>query len=129
MIAVDTNILIRYITNDDPGQCKKAEKLLKQYPKPRDVYVSNIVLVETEWVLSSVYHFPKKDILRTLDAIAGISQFAFDNRESLLLAIEKFWKAGKDFSGCLIGEQGRIPLCKTYTFDKKLKTDGNFVVI
>ena len=75
MIAIDTNILIRFLVEDDAHQTKKAEKILKKHNNDGEIYLTNIVLVETEWVLSSVYQFSKNKIWSTIDLILNTKQF------------------------------------------------------
>jgi predicted nucleic-acid-binding protein len=68
MHAVDTNIIIRYLTGDDPGQAAKARALIGQTP----VYVPQTVLLEVEWVLRGVYDLKPAQIIPALRALAGL---------------------------------------------------------
>lgn len=129
MIAIDTNILIRFLVEDDIQQTRKAENILKKHKNDAEIYLSNIVLIETEWVLSSVYQFPKNKICNTMDRILETKQFAFDDREILIRTNQKYRQKNKDFSDSLIGELGNRKSIKTYTFDKELKNDPNFIVV
>ena len=129
MIAIDTNILIRFLIEDDVYQTKRAEKVLKEHNDEGKIYLSNIVLVETEWVLSSVYQFSKNKICSTIDRILNTKQFVFDDREVLIRANIKYIQKNKDFSDSLIGELGNVKSIKTYTFDKQLKNHPNFIVV
>lgn len=54
MIGLDTNVLIRYLTRDDEGQYRATMKLLTR--KAARFFIADLVLVETDWVLSSLYH-------------------------------------------------------------------------
>jgi predicted nucleic-acid-binding protein len=60
LIAVDTNVLVRYFTNDDPEQARRAASLLAG---PETVYVAHSVLMELEWVLRAIYELPRPAIL------------------------------------------------------------------
>jgi len=63
MIAVDTNVLVRVITNDDSGQAPLAARLLNRHDK---VFISKTVLLELEWVLRSAYKIGAAHILKAL---------------------------------------------------------------
>jgi len=129
MIAIDTNILIRFLVEDDIQQTRKAENMLKKYKNDGEIYLSNIVLIEAEWVLSSVYQFPKNKICDTIERILDTRQFSFNDREVLIRANQKYRHKNKDFSDSLTGELGNRRSIKTYTFDKHLKDDPNFIVL
>jgi predicted nucleic-acid-binding protein len=129
MIAFDTNLLVRYLTEDDKAQCEKVENLIKSHSGEEVIFLSNIVLVETEWVLHSVYGFSPKEIHHALDTIVSIGQFAFKDRELIKHALQKYHDGIHDFSDCLIGEDGKNMHAKTYTFDKQLSKDNNFIVV
>jgi predicted nucleic-acid-binding protein len=68
MTAVDTNILIRLLTDDDPSQCAKAKKLLKHSP----VFIPETVLLECEWVLRCTYGFSRPQIFDGLTGLLGL---------------------------------------------------------
>lgn len=129
MIGIDTNVLVRWITQDDTVQCKKVDALFKKHLKSRGIFISDIVLIELEWVLESVYNFQRKQIIDVLYLITRVQQFCFRNSETISKAIEKFSTGGKDFSDCLIGEIGHESGCKTFTFDKALKGNPAFIVL
>jgi len=129
MISIDTNILIRWITLDDSLQCKKVELLFSKHNKFQEIFISDIVLIELEWVLASVYKFERKSIIHELHRIVRVNQFCFRNKKTLLKAIDKFSNGAKDFSDCLIGEVGQELDCKTYTFDKALRENTSFVLL
>lgn len=122
-------ILVRWITQDDPVQCKKVDALFLNHLRSKEIFISDIVLIELEWVLESVYDFQRKQIIDVLWLITRIQQFCFRNSETLSKAIEKFSTGGKDFSDCLIGEIGHECGCKTFTFDKALKGNPSFIIL
>lgn len=72
MIAIDTNILVRYITQDDELQSKSAEKLLAEYDgKTQSIFINNIVLCELFWVLDRGYKYSKDQMIATIRIIFG----------------------------------------------------------
>jgi len=129
MIALDTNILIRYLTGDDKKQCAKVDALFGKHSGEGEIFISDAVLIELEWVLSSIYKFKAQAIAGAIARIIEVRQFCFANKEMLLRALSRYKASHKDFSDCIIGEHGKSMGAKTYTFDNGCKSDGNFIVI
>ena len=75
MIAVDSNIVVRFLTGDDEVQAKKAAVLFKK----QDVYIADTVILESEWVLRYAYHFPVEDICRALIKLFGLPNIYLSN--------------------------------------------------
>ena len=121
MIAVDTNVLVRYITNDDKEQALLATTLLDSYiGKEKSIFINNIVLCELVWVLVRGYKYQKEDIIKTLKLLLSSVEFEFENHELAFLAVIEYEKAEADFSDILIGLLNHYRNCKvTYSFDKK----------
>jgi predicted nucleic-acid-binding protein len=96
MIAVDTNVLVRVLTNDDPAQAKRAMQILRS----SEVWVSRTVLLETEWVLRHAYGLDAAAIGRAFTTIAGVSTVELEARAAVLQAL--VWHgAGMDFADAL----------------------------
>ncbi|NBY35009.1 MAG: PIN domain-containing protein [Alphaproteobacteria bacterium] len=121
MIAVDTNVLVRYITNDDKEQALLATTLLDSYiGKEKSIFINNIVLCELVWVLVRGYKYQKEDIIKTLKLLLSSVEFEFENHELAFLAVIEYEKAEADFSDILIGLLNHYRNCKvTYSFDQK----------
>ena len=93
MLAIDTNLIVRYLTGDHPGQAARARALVDGY----DVFVPTSVLLETEWVLRSVYGFASEQIARALTDFAGLPRVSVQNAGQTATALE--WAArGLDFA-------------------------------
>lgn len=120
MIAVDTNILVRYITNDDEEQAILATKLLDKYKgQEKSIFINNIVLCELIWVLLRGYKYKKSEIVRTLKLLLTSIEFEFENQELSLRATFEYEKADADFSDILIGITNHHLECTpTFSFDK-----------
>ena len=122
MRAVDTNILVRLIARDDPRQVAAAEAFVS-----RGAWVSHIVLVETMWVLESVYDLDQRAQARAVDMLLNHHDLTVQDSDVVLLATDRFrTKSGVSFSDCLVLEvarkAGHLPLA---TFDRELaKLDG-----
>lgn len=123
MIGIDTNILVRYLTNDDKEQCKIVSSLLKQHSGHKaSIYINNIVLCELIWVLETGYKYSREVIVNAVKALLQTMEFRFDHHELLVLAIMEYAKSAKiDFADILITLSNKKNGCKvTYSFDKAL---------
>lgn len=117
MIAIDTNVLVRLMVNDSPQQALLAQKRIQQEGL---VFIPLIVMVETAWVLSSVYDLSKAELIRTMEEILSVSQFSVENSDIIWRALADFKKSNADFSDCVISRSAQLHDCKiTVTFDKK----------
>lgn len=127
MIGVDTNILVRYFTQDDPQQSQIAEILFDQYlNKPQSIFINNIVICELIWVLDSGYNYSKAQITKTIMQILSTKEFAFEHHSLLWLSLELYESGNIDFSDALISQLNKSHQCiTTYTFDKQaIKLEG-----
>ena len=128
MIAIDTNVLLRYLLNDDQGQADLAEKLISG----KDiVLITDVVLVETLWILKGKkYQLNKTDLVRVIQALFKEPNIRFENGQVVWLALNDYRNAqpinGKlaDFSDALIVNKAKFIACGisdelsgVYTFD------------
>lgn len=103
MPAVDTNVLVRLLTADDPDQTARAEAFLARGP----VWVSNVVLVETVWVLQAVYGWRKEQTLVMLRGVADSSDFTVQDPLVVKAAVAGLADSNADFADCLALELAR----------------------
>lgn len=107
MLAVDTNLLVRIVTNDEPAQVRRALKLFQA----QDILIPKTVLLETAWVLRYAYKLTPGAIARTLRAIAGLPNVVLEGPSEIALALDWFDK-GLDFADALhlasSGKAGRF---------------------
>ncbi len=96
MLAVDTNVIIRYLTRDDREQFAKADALIRE----EDVYVCTTVLLETEWVLRRAYGFSPTRIVAALRAFAGLPSVILEDAPRAARALE-WMEGGMDFADAL----------------------------
>src|SRR5664280_2318045 len=96
MLAIDTNIIVRYLTGDHPKQSAAAKALIGG----KDVFVCTTVLMETEWVLRSVYGFPADRIDKAFIAFGGLARVTLENARSVAKALA-WMQAGMDFADAL----------------------------
>ena len=96
MRAVDTNIIIRFLTGDDPQQADKARTIIGHEP----VFVPRTVLLEVEWVLRGVYEFPAHRIIPALRALAGLPGVSVEDAPLVAKALD--WaEGGMEFADAL----------------------------
>ena len=116
MICVDTNIIIRFLTHDDEQQYNKAFSIFNSY----EVFISDTVVLETEWVLRYAYKFSVDDICYALLNLFGLNNVHLSNPSLIAQAIE-WHKQGLDFSDAM-----HLAQCqqyeKLYTFDKSFSS-------
>jgi len=96
MISVDTNILVRILTRDDDLQCRKAMILFEN----NDIFITNTVILETEWVLRYAYGFSRSDINRALMHLCGLRQVNLAHPQQIAKALA-WHKDGLDFADAL----------------------------
>jgi predicted nucleic-acid-binding protein len=114
MRGIDTNLIVRYLTGDHPKQSAAARALIDG----EDVFVATTVLLETEWVLRSVYGFAPSQICTALRAFAGLSRVTMEDPALIATALDRV-TAGMDFADAL--HIGRAEHCDGFaTFDQRL---------
>jgi predicted nucleic-acid-binding protein len=122
MRAVDTNVLVRLITRDDPRQTVAAEHFIAG-----GAWVPTLVLAEAVWVLGAVYELSSTDQAKALQMLLDHQELVVHDRETVAAALELFRaRPALGFSDCLVIESarkaGHLPLG---TFDRNLaKVEG-----
>ena len=127
MLGLDTNVLIRYLMEDDRRQYEKARRLIqREAGNGEPVLISLLVLLEVEWVLRSRYGLSKADILAAFSALLDAADLAFEDETSVEYALYSWKDSAADFADCLIEARNRRSGCRaTATFDgKALKVAG-----
>jgi predicted nucleic-acid-binding protein len=127
MLGIDTNVLVRFLVRDDQTQFGKARKLLKrEVSSGRRVFINQLVLLETEWVLRSRYGLAKTQMLETISGLLDAPDVQLEDEPAVEEAVFVWRDANADFADCLIGARNRRLGCNaTATFDTKaLKLPG-----
>ena len=120
MAALDTNVLVRYIVQDDAAQFAAAKRLISRcVGDGSTLFVPVTVVLELEWVLRSGFGFGKDDVLLTLSSLLSAAELVFESEQALEVALQLFRKGSADFADCLhvalATQAGEQPL---WTFDK-----------
>lgn len=128
MIGIDTNILVRYFTQDNLEQAQVVEQVINSYAtSPNSLFINNIVMCELIWVLERGYKYSKEAISAVIKQMLSTEEFAFENQKLLWLALNQYNQNKLDFSDALIGEINKEFGCsKTLTFDQAAIKANNF---
>ncbi len=121
MVGIDTNILVRYIVDDDPKQSKLATHLLeKTCSKENPGFINHIVLCELVWVLGGAYKVNKAILMDVLKRLLESTELSIESPEIAWAALGDFSKGQADYSDYLITHRNKSLGCShTFTFDKK----------
>jgi predicted nucleic-acid-binding protein len=104
MISLDTNVLVRLLTNDDPKQVRLARKALDlALAEGKTVWVSVVVLCELVWVLQGLYKYDKKQVITALDALLKFSGIEVQSPHLVKKARDMLSTHGADFADILLG--------------------------
>jgi len=118
MIGLDTNVLVRYIMQDDPRQSAKATKLIESLEADRPGFIGMVSIVELYWVLTSCYDLTNDQVRQALDLLLRTRQIVVDRADQVLRALKVFETGKADFADCLIERAAAAAGCeKTMTFD------------
>ena len=120
MIGLDTNVLVRYIMQDDPKQSPKASKLIESLDGDNPGYITHVCVIELYWVLTSCYELTGEQVTQALEAILRTKQLMVERADQVMRAMQVFAQAkGKaDFADCLIERSASSAGCtQTMTFD------------
>ena len=118
MIGLDTNVLVRYIAQDDIKQSALATNLIHSLTKDSPGFVSLVSLIELVWVMQSCYKSTKFEILKILETLVTTRELVIENSETVIRAIKVYSGSGADFSDCLIERSANKAGCEySVTFD------------
>jgi predicted nucleic-acid-binding protein len=128
VLGIDTNVLVRFLVRDDQTQFEKARKLLKrEVSNGRRVFINQLVLLETEWVLRSRYGLAKTLMLDTISRLLDAPDIQLEDEPAVEEALFIWRDANADFADCLIGARNRRLGCRaTVTFDTKASKLSGF---
>ena len=131
MMGLDTNVLVRYLTQDDPWQARRASALVEDtLARGERCFVNLVVLCELVWVLRGTYELDKRTVLDTLERILDTAQFEIDEKDQVREAVGSYRRGRGDFADYLIGHRNQHAGClETATFDRRLKGSSGFQIL
>jgi len=120
MAGLDTNVLVRWMLDDDPRQAARVQRLFDEVREEQSpLFIPSIVMLELEWVLRSRYALDKSTVLGAFNALLETQELEFQDEPALERALSLYRQSSADFADCLhagqCGSAGRSPMI---TFDE-----------
>ena len=121
MPALDTNVLVRYVVQDDQAQLAEARRLIRKcVADGQTLFVPVTVALELEWVLRASFEYAKDEVMEALSSLFSAAELIFESERALEVALQLYRKGSADFADCLhialAAQAGELPL---RTFDKR----------
>lgn len=131
MIGIDTNILVRYITQDDELQSRVATEFIENYcSNGNKIFVNHLVICELVWVLKKCYKLSKSKTINVIQHILQISQFSIENAQIIWQALTDYKQGSADFADYVVARTNIFNNCaETITFDKKASKSKGFSLL
>jgi predicted nucleic-acid-binding protein len=131
MTGLDTNVLVRFLTDDDPVQAPRAAALISTtIARGERCFIGPIVLCELTWVLRGAYGVSKADLIETIERLLATSQFMIGEKDVVRRALAAYRAGRADFADYLIGASHRDARCtRTATFDRRLRGSEDFQLL
>jgi len=129
--GIDTNVLVRYLVQDEPKQSKKAAAFIEKYCSIDELcFISHIVLCELTWVLESNYGQSRVAIAEIIEQLLQTAQLEIMESEVVWKAVRDYKNSNADFSDHLIARTNSVNGCSTtITFDRKAGRQDNFQLL
>jgi predicted nucleic-acid-binding protein len=125
MIGLDTNVLVRYITQDHPAQSPAAAKVMDSLSSDLPGFLSLIVITEVVWVLQFSYGFKRDEIEHVVERLLRSKELILERAEIVSQALRKFRSSRANFADCLIERCSHAAECQyILTFDKDAAAMG-----
>ena len=120
MIGIDTNVLVRYLAQDDRDQAAAATQLVESFTAEAPGFISTVTLVETVWVLARAYRTSKAQITNVIEGLLRSQELVIEQAEVHYLALGVYKREPIDFSDAVIAQAGQRAGCtETVTFDRR----------
>lgn len=131
MNAIDTNVLVRFLVNDDQKQAQAVRELFSKAEKQGEVFfIPLLVVMETIWVLDSAYEVSRGEILAVFNDLLLLPILEFENRSAVQNMISVASNNTYDLPDLLIAETARLAGCHSiFTFDKKASRSDLFELV
>ncbi|MFO1224512.1 MAG: type II toxin-antitoxin system VapC family toxin [Burkholderiaceae bacterium] len=126
MPALDTNVLVRYVVEDDAKQLAAARRLIRRcINEGRALFVPVTVTLELEWVLRASFEYTKDEVMEVLSSLFSAAELTFESERGLEVALQLYREGSADFADCLhvalAAQAGELPL---WTFDRRAAKVG-----
>ena len=130
MIGLDTNLIVRYIAQDDVVQSAKATQLIESLSIENQGFITLVAIVELVWVIQGCYKATKQECVAILQTLLHTREILLENAEVIVMATQRYAASNADFADCLIERSANYAKCTcTMTFDSNAaKTAGMLLV-
>jgi predicted nucleic-acid-binding protein len=119
VIGIDTNVIVRYIMQDDARQSVLATRFMESLTQAAPGFLSHVALVEMVWVLSSAYGLSRAEVTQVLEHLLQTKEVVVERADVVARAVRQFKASTADLADCLIAGVGQQAGCDhTVTFDK-----------
>lgn len=123
MIGLDTNVILRYLAQDDAVQSPVATRIIHALTPAQPGFLSTVCIIEVVWVMQSAYKAPKQRIIQILDLLLRTPELHIEDAAAMTSALRIFQKSRADFADCLIACIAKDAGCAhTLTFDLMAST-------
>jgi predicted nucleic-acid-binding protein len=131
VIGLDTNIILRYLLQDDPKQTRQANQIIdRQLRQQNPGFISLVTVLEIVWVLRSLLRKDAIQIATHIEQLLAADTFEVQNQQQVFEAVFALKRGTGEFEDALIGAVNRWAGCsKTFTFDRKTARLPHFQVI
>jgi predicted nucleic-acid-binding protein len=118
MIGLDTNVVVRYIAQDDVVQSAKATQVIESLSIENQGFITLISIVELVWVMQGCYKACKEECVAILETLLHTREILLENAEVIVMATRRYSASSADFADCLIERSANYAKCScTMTFD------------
>ncbi len=130
MIGLDTNVLVRYIMQDDLKQSPMATRLIEALTAASPGFIPLIVIVELAWVMSAAYELDKLQLIAALEGLLRTKEMVVEGAETVWKALRLYRSTNADFADCLIERAASANGCeKTMTFDRDAAKSAGMALV
>ena len=130
MIGLDTNVLVRYIMQDDPGQSPIATRLVESLTAESPGFVPLVALVELSWVLLSAYELDRSQLIEACEGLLRTKELVVERAQVAWRALRLMQRSDADFADCLITCSAEAAGCtKIMTFDRRAAQRGGMILL
>jgi predicted nucleic-acid-binding protein len=130
VIGLDTNILVRYLADDDRTQSPKAAALIQSFTRETPGFISLATMLETVWVMESLYGSTRDEVVSIITRLLQAESFRVESSLTLRAALRVYANGKADFADCVIAESSRSQgATQTMTFDKLAARDAGMMLL
>lgn len=130
MMGLDTNVLVRYITQDDRKQAQQASRLIENLNEETPGYISVVTIMELYWVLETAYQLTRNQLVQVFQTLIAVDHLKIDRVAAVASAARQYSESKADFADCLIERLASSAGCvRTLTFDKGAAKSTGMVLV